>query len=40
MGKATEMFCANIKVLFFKDDKYKGSIFENYNVGKNLRALM
>jgi hypothetical protein len=39
-GKATEMFCGNMKVLLFKDEEYKGSIFGNYNIGKNLRAFM
>jgi hypothetical protein len=36
MGKAIKIFCGNMKVLLFKDEKYKGSIFRNYNIGKNL----
>jgi hypothetical protein len=39
-GKATKMFSGNIKVLLFEDEKYKGSLFGNYNIGKNLRAFM
>jgi hypothetical protein len=39
-GKTTEMFYGNIKMLLFEDEKYKGSIFGNYNIGKNLRAFM
>jgi hypothetical protein len=39
-GKATEIFCGNMKVLLFEDEEYKGPIFENYNIGKNLRAFM
>jgi hypothetical protein len=38
--KATEIFCGNIKVLLFEDEEYKGSIFGNYNIGKNLRVFM
>jgi hypothetical protein len=34
------MFCGNMKVLLFEDEEYKGSIFENYNIGKNLRDYM
>jgi hypothetical protein len=37
-GKATEIFCGNMKVLLFEDDEYKGPIFGNYNIGKILRA--
>jgi hypothetical protein len=40
MGKTTEMFCVNMKMLLFEDEEYKGSIFENYNIGKNLRVFM
>jgi hypothetical protein len=40
VGKATKMICGNIKVLLFEDEEYKGPIFENYNIGKKLRALM
>jgi hypothetical protein len=39
-GKATEMFCGNMKVLLFEDEEYKGLIFRNYNIDKNLRAFM
>jgi hypothetical protein len=38
--KATEIFYGNIKVLLFKDEEYKGPIFKNHNIGKNLRAFM
>jgi hypothetical protein len=38
--KATKMFCENMKVLLFEDEEYKGSIFGNYNIGKNLGAFM
>jgi hypothetical protein len=38
-GKA-EMFCGNKKVLLFEDEEYKGPIFRNYNIGKNLRVFM
>jgi hypothetical protein len=38
--KITEMFYKNIKVLLFKDEEYKGSIFKNYNIDKNLRTFM
>jgi hypothetical protein len=40
VGKATEMFCENMKVLLLKDGEYKGTIFKNYNIDKNLRAFM
>jgi hypothetical protein len=40
MGKAIEIFCGNIKLLLFEDEDYKGSIFENYNIDKNLRIFM
>jgi hypothetical protein len=39
-GKATGMFYGNIKVLLFEDGEYKGPIFENCNIDKNLRAFM
>jgi hypothetical protein len=29
MGKATEMFCENMKVLLFEDEEYKEPIFGN-----------
>jgi hypothetical protein len=28
-GKATNMFCGNMKMLLFEDEEYKGSIFRN-----------
>jgi hypothetical protein len=34
-GKASEMFCENMKMLSFEDGEYKGSIFGNYNIEKN-----
>jgi hypothetical protein len=34
------MFCGNMKVLLFEDEEYKGSIFRNYSIDKNLRAFM
>jgi hypothetical protein len=34
------MFCGNMKVPFFEDEEYKGQIFRNYNIGKNLRVFM
>jgi hypothetical protein len=40
VGKATEMFCGNMKVLLFEEEGYKGPIFENYNIDKNLRAFI
>jgi hypothetical protein len=40
VGKATEMFCEKLKVLLFEDEKYKGPIFGNYNIGKKLRVFM
>jgi hypothetical protein len=40
MGKSTEIFCANIKVLLFKDEEYKEPIFRNFNIGKILRVFM
>jgi hypothetical protein len=30
--EATQIFCENIKVLLFEDEKYKKLIFENYNI--------
>jgi hypothetical protein len=30
----------NMKVSLFEDKEYKEPIFENYNIGKNLRAFM
>jgi hypothetical protein len=32
------MFFGNMKVLLFENGEYKKPIFENYNIGKNLRA--
>jgi hypothetical protein len=32
VGKATKIFCGNIKVLLFEDEEYKRPIFENYNI--------
>jgi hypothetical protein len=29
MGKATEIFCENMKVLLFEDEEYKEPIFGN-----------
>jgi hypothetical protein len=40
MGKASKMFCGNMKVLLFEDEEYKGSIFGNYNIGKNFEGLI
>jgi hypothetical protein len=40
VGKLTEMFCGNMKVLLLEDEEYKGPIFGNYNIGKNLSAFM
>jgi hypothetical protein len=40
VGKATEILCGNMKVLLFKGEEYKGPIFGNYNIGKNLRVFM
>jgi hypothetical protein len=34
------MFCRNMKVLLFEYEKYKVSIFGNYNIGKKLRVFM
>jgi hypothetical protein len=39
-GKATEIIYENIKILLFEDGEYKGPIFENYTIGKILRAFM
>jgi hypothetical protein len=39
-GKTAEIFCENMIVLLFEDDKYKGPIFGNCNIGKYLRAFM
>jgi hypothetical protein len=41
-GKTTEMFCAseNMKELLFENEEHKGTIFENYNIDKNLRVFM
>jgi hypothetical protein len=39
-GKAIEIFYENIKVVLLEDEEYKGQIFRNYNIGKNLRAFM
>jgi hypothetical protein len=38
--KTTKMFCGNIKILLFEENEYKGPIFGNYNIGKNLRTFM
>jgi hypothetical protein len=38
--KVTEMFGRNMKLLLFEDKEYKRPIFGNYNIGKNLRAIM
>jgi hypothetical protein len=40
VGKATKMFCGNMKVLLFEGGEYKGPIFGNYNIGENLMAFM
>jgi hypothetical protein len=40
VGKTTEMFYGNIKVLLSEDEEYKEPIFRNYNIGKKLRAIM
>jgi hypothetical protein len=40
MGKTTEIFCENMKVLLFEDEEYKGPIFGNDNIGKILRPFM
>jgi hypothetical protein len=42
VGKVTEMLCGieDMKELLFEDEEYKGSIFRNYNIGKNLRIFM
>jgi hypothetical protein len=40
VGKTTKIFCGNMKVLFFEDEKYKGPIFGNYNIAKNLRTFI
>jgi hypothetical protein len=40
VGKATEMFYGNMKVLLFKDEEYKEPIFGYYNIGKKLRAFI
>jgi hypothetical protein len=33
VGKATDMFYKNVKVLIFADGEYKGPIVGNYNIG-------
>jgi hypothetical protein len=38
VGKATEIFWENMKVLLFKDEEYKGPIFKNYNIGKKIKG--
>jgi hypothetical protein len=38
-GKATEVFCGNMKVLMFEDEEYKGSIFGNYNIDKKIEGI-
>jgi hypothetical protein len=40
VGQETEMFCGNMKILLFKNEEYKGPIFRNYNIDKNLRDFM
>jgi hypothetical protein len=40
VGKSTETFCRNIKVLLFEDEEYKELIFKNYNIDKNLRVFI
>jgi hypothetical protein len=37
VGNVTEVFYGNIKMLLFGDEEYKGAIFKNYNIDKNLR---
>jgi hypothetical protein len=37
-GKATEIFCGNMKVLF-GNEEYKEPIFGNYNIGKKIEGL-
>jgi hypothetical protein len=29
VGKSTEIFCGNMKVLLFEDEEYKGPVFGN-----------
>jgi hypothetical protein len=40
MGTAAKMFCGNMKVLLFEDEEYKGPIFGNYSISKNLRVFI
>jgi hypothetical protein len=40
VGKAKKIFYENMKVLLFEDEKYKGSIFGNHDIDKNLMAFM
>jgi hypothetical protein len=40
VGKESEMFYRNIKILLFEDEEYKISIFINYIIGKNLRVFI
>jgi hypothetical protein len=40
IGKTIEIFCEKIKVLLFKNEKYKKLIFRNDNIDKNLRVFM
>jgi hypothetical protein len=40
MEKTTEIFYGNMKVLLFKNKKYKCPIFKNYKIGKKLRAFI
>jgi hypothetical protein len=39
VGKTTEMLCENMKVLLFKDEEYKETIFRNYNIGKKIEGI-
>jgi hypothetical protein len=39
VGKATEIFCENMKVLLFEYEGYKGTIFWNYNIFKWILQL-
>jgi hypothetical protein len=39
VGKTTEMFCVNMKILLFEDEEYKGPIFENCNIGKKFEDI-
>jgi hypothetical protein len=39
VGKTTEIFYVNMKVLLFEDEEYEGQIFGNYNIGKKFEGL-